>query len=121
MFKMSKRKALRSLIKGVEIPASLLPHEEAYVKRLFGATPSQRIASVSSSEKKDLPTWNVPEIAFAGRSNVGKSSLINAITGQPKLMKTSKTPGRTQLLHFLSIGGKVGSQPDIALVDMPGQ
>ncbi|EQC31306.1 hypothetical protein SDRG_10909 [Saprolegnia diclina VS20] len=112
-------RALRSLFKDVELPPSIKPHEEAFVKRVFSALESQRMASLSSSEKADLPGGDVPEIAFAGRSNVGKSSLINALTSST-IMKASKTPGRTQLLHFVSVGGKPGGQPDIALVDMPG-
>ena len=62
-----------------------------------------------------LPPMDRPEIAFAGRSNVGKSSLINALTGHGKLARTSNTPGRTQELnYFTDAGGKV------FLVDMPG-
>lgn len=56
----------------------------------------------------------LPEIAFAGRSNVGKSSLINALTGRKALARTSHTPGRTQQLNFFDVGGQFN------LVDMPG-
>jgi GTP-binding protein len=63
-----------------------------------------------------LPAADAPEIAFAGRSNVGKSSLLNAITGRNKLARTSNTPGRTQELNFFDVG-----QPLVLrLVDMPG-
>jgi GTP-binding protein len=62
----------------------------------------------------DLPEQALPEIAFAGRSNVGKSSLINALTGRKALARTSHTPGRTQELNFFDIGGR------FYLVDMPG-
>ena len=61
-----------------------------------------------------LPPMGLPEIAFAGRSNVGKSSLVNALTGRKTLARVSHTPGRTQQLNFFDLGGQVG------LVDMPG-
>lgn len=104
-------------IAGVDEPPSLLPHEIDFASRLFKAE-SKLITSTGDLE--DLPDWSIPEIAFAGRSNVGKSSIINALVAQPGLVRTSKTPGRTQKLHFFSVGGKVGSLPDLSLVDMPG-
>tara|TARA_B100001750_G_scaffold91180_1_gene72029 strand:+ start:155 stop:763 length:609 start_codon:yes stop_codon:yes gene_type:complete len=61
-----------------------------------------------------LPPVTLPEVAFAGRSNVGKSTLINALTGRRKLARTSNTPGRTQQLNFFNIGDV------FHLVDMPG-
>jgi GTP-binding protein len=64
----------------------------------------------------DLPKDGKPEIAFAGRSNVGKSSLINALTGRTSLARVSVTPGRTRELNFFSLG-KDGA---LYLVDMPG-
>jgi len=63
-----------------------------------------------------LPDPEVPEIAFAGRSNVGKSSLLNALTGRRAIARTSVTPGRTQELNFF----EVGSPTLFRLVDMPG-
>ena len=65
---------------------------------------------------KFLPDPEVLEVAFAGRSNVGKSSLLNALTNRKGLARTSNTPGRTQELNFFD----VGRPPQIRLVDMPG-
>jgi GTP-binding protein len=70
----------------------------------------------SAPDLKFLPDADVPEIAFAGRSNVGKSSLLNALTNRKGLARTSNTPGRTQELNFFDVGTPV----QIRLVDMPG-
>ena len=70
----------------------------------------------SAPELKFLPDPTAPEIAFAGRSNVGKSSLLNALTNRKSLARTSNTPGRTQELNIFDVG-----QPlQLRLVDMPG-
>ena len=71
----------------------------------------------SAPQLQHLPHPTVPEIAFAGRSNVGKSSLINAVTNRSKLARASNTPGRTQELNYFD----VGREPLVfRLVDMPG-
>ncbi len=71
---------------------------------------------LSAPELRFLPEPTVPEIAFAGRSNVGKSSLLNALTGRRAIARTSVTPGRTQELNFFEVG-----EPALfRLVDMPG-
>ncbi len=62
----------------------------------------------------DLPDHQLPEVAFCGRSNVGKSTLIGAVLGQPKMVRTSRTPGRTRLLNLFIVDEK------LALVDLPG-
>jgi GTP-binding protein len=68
----------------------------------------------AAAKSDGLPPPGAPEIAFAGRSNVGKSSLINALTGRQSLARTSNTPGRTQELIFFDLAGA------LTLVDMPG-
>lgn len=70
----------------------------------------------SAPALKHLPDPDVPEIAFAGRSNVGKSSLLNALTGRKSIARTSVTPGRTQELNYF----EVGEPTRLRLVDMPG-
>ncbi len=86
--------------------------------RLLFAGPCDFIfASVSV---KDLPPAGAPEIAFAGRSNVGKSSLLNALTNRKTLARVSHTPGRTQQLNFFSLAGASGGDEKLRLVDMPG-
>ena len=70
----------------------------------------------SAPELQFLPDPDVPEIAFAGRSNVGKSSLLNALTNRKGLARTSNTPGRTQELNFFDVGAPL----QMRLVDMPG-
>ena len=76
------------------------------------ATPCRFIASAGRLD--ELPAPSIPEVAFAGRSNVGKSSLINAIAQQKKLAYVSQTPGRTQRINIFAFGVRLG------LVDLPG-
>jgi len=80
-------------------------------RRLF-AKPCRFLGGVA--ELAQLPPADLPEVAFAGRSNVGKSSLINALTGRHQLARTSHTPGRTQQINFFALGGR------LLLVDLPG-
>lgn len=69
---------------------------------------------VSAAAPDQVPAVDLPEIAFAGRSNVGKSSLVNALTGRKTLARTSNTPGRTRLLNFFRLA------EHLLLVDLPG-
>ena len=80
-------------------------------RRLFAGR-CDFVAGIASMDA--LPPSGLPEIAFAGRSNVGKSSLINALTGRRSLARTSRTPGRTRQLNFFDLGGR------LMLVDLPG-
>ena len=88
--------------------------DEAEAARLLFAGRVEFLKSAPSL--KFLPDPDYPEIAFAGRSNVGKSSLLNALTNRKALARTSNTPGRTQELNIFD----VGEPPQIRLVDMPG-
>jgi GTP-binding protein len=73
----------------------------------------------AAAKADGLPPPGAPEIAFAGRSNVGKSSLLNALTNRLKLARTSQTPGRTRELNFFALGARPPAE-DLRLVDMPG-
>ncbi len=70
--------------------------------------------TISAARLAECPGDSLAEVAFAGRSNAGKSSAINAITGQSRLARISKTPGRTQLINFFQV------DPQYYLVDLPG-
>lgn len=89
----------------------ILPETSAEIRQFFGGTADFTWAA---SRADALPPMKLPEIAFAGRSNVGKSSLINALTGRSSLARTSHTPGRTQQLNFFDLASR------LTLVDMPG-
>ena len=83
---------------------------------------SQFITSIADSNLYSQKEWGSPEICFAGRSNVGKSSLINMLLGRRGLARVSNTPGRTRLLNFFDITGKGQDDTKInfTLVDLPG-
>ncbi len=93
------------------LPAPFTADELEAGRKLFAA--NWRFMTAAGS-LASLPAMGGPEIAFAGRSNVGKSSLINALVGQHALARTSHTPGRTQELIFFSADGA------LVLTDMPG-
>ena len=86
--------------------------EKIEAGRLLFAGPCDFIAAAQNLAA--LPPISLPEIAFAGRSNVGKSSLVNALTGRTTLARTSQTPGRTRQLIFFSLASR------LQLVDLPG-
>ncbi|MCY4330768.1 MAG: ribosome biogenesis GTP-binding protein YihA/YsxC [Endozoicomonadaceae bacterium] len=69
---------------------------------------------ISAAKLSQCPDYIRKEVAFAGRSNAGKSSALNALTGSSRLARTSKTPGRTRLINFFAI------EKDLCLVDLPG-
>jgi len=94
------------------MPSTPFSPDEIETGRKLFAGEWQFIAAAGSLER--LPAMQGTEIAFAGRSNVGKSSLINALSGRNALARTSNTPGRTQELIFFAGGQK------LVLVDMPG-
>ncbi len=94
------------------MPETQLSAETQERARKLFAGPCDFVAGAAQIDMIPLP--DAPEVAFAGRSNVGKSSLINALTGRKSLARTSNTPGRTQQINFFSLGGR------LCLVDMPG-
>jgi GTP-binding protein len=81
----------------------------------------------SATQKKDWPPPDKPEVAFCGRSNVGKSSCLNALVGRKALARVSRTPGRTRLVNFFDVrvaersrSGGHGAPRELRLVDLPG-
>ena len=88
------------------------PPEEIEAARKLFAGPCEFVAGAASLES--MPGISHPEVAFAGRSNVGKSSLVNALTGRKSLARTSSSPGHTRQINFFDLGGK------IVLADLPG-
>jgi GTP-binding protein len=93
-------------------PARALDPEAVEAGRLLFAKECRFVAGAGNPAA--LPPETLPEIAFIGRSNVGKSSLVNALTGRRMLARTSHTPGRTQQINFFDLGGR------LMLVDLPG-
>ena len=97
---------------GEIFPARPLDPDLIEVGRLLFSREARFIAGASAATA--LPADTLPEIAFAGRSNVGKSSLLNALTGRRMLARISKTPGRTRQINFFDLDGR------LMLVDLPG-
>jgi GTP-binding protein len=93
-------------------PAREIDADEIEAGRLLFARECRFVAGAGNSVA--LPPITLPEIAFIGRSNVGKSSLVNALCGRRMLARTSNTPGRTQQINFFDLGGR------LMLVDLPG-
>ncbi|CAI8393100.1 MAG: YihA family ribosome biogenesis GTP-binding protein [SAR116 cluster bacterium MED-G04] len=89
-----------------------ITEQELETGRKLFLKPCEFIAA--STAISNLPPMDGPEVAFAGRSNVGKSSLVNALTQRRTLARTSQTPGRTKQLNFFNLDGR------IRLVDLPG-
>jgi GTP-binding protein len=93
-------------------PAREIGATDVEAGRLLFAKECRFVAGAANAGA--LPPETLPEIAFIGRSNVGKSSLVNALTGRRMLARTSRTPGRTQQINFFDLGGR------LMLVDLPG-
>jgi len=96
---------------GDQKPGGRTPDEIEAARKLFAGA-CEFIAGAASFES--LPAFALPEVAFAGRSNVGKSSLVNALTGRRTLARVSASPGRTRQINFFDLTGR------LCLVDLPG-
>ncbi|MBC8158947.1 MAG: YihA family ribosome biogenesis GTP-binding protein, partial [Alphaproteobacteria bacterium] len=96
---------------GAEADSEAETDDLEYGRRLFAAECQFIIGAVGLDQ---VPDDELPEVAFAGRSNVGKSSLINALTGRKSLARTSHSPGRTQELNFFVLGDR------LMIADLPG-
>ena len=94
-------------------PAEAAPDADSEEQgRLLFAAPCRFVAG--ATDEGAIPAGTLPEVAFVGRSNVGKSSLVNALTGQTALARVSRTPGRTRQINFFDLGDR------LMLVDLPG-
>src|SRR5215472_11667958 len=96
----------------MEAAADVFPEAEIEAARVLFARPAEFLMGAARIDQ--LPAPDLPEIAFAGRSNVGKSSLINALVGRSGLARSSGEPGRTREVNFFSLDGR------LRLVDLPG-
>ncbi len=93
------------------VDESFSPEELERGRKVFAGECTFLLGAAGLSQ---IPETDMPEIAFAGRSNVGKSSLVNALTGRKSLARMSHTPGRTQQVNFFDLGG------NMMIADLPG-
>ena len=98
-------------IQPLPVDDSFEPNELEAGRKLFAGDCTFLLGAAGLSQ---IPETSLPEIAFAGRSNVGKSSLVNALTGRKTLARTSHTPGRTQQVNFFDLAGRM------MIADLPG-
>jgi len=98
-------------IKPLPVDDSFDPAELEVGRKLFAGECTFMLGAAGLAQ---IPDTHLPEIAFAGRSNVGKSSLVNALTGRKSVARTSHTPGRTQQVNFFDLGQKM------IIADLPG-
>ena len=109
----SRRRGLSEVTDPVDLyPAREIEPELLEAGRLLFARDCRFVAGAAAADA--LPPEGLPEVAFLGRSNVGKSSLVNALTARRMLARTSNTPGRTRQINFFDLGGR------LMLVDLPG-